>query len=171
MLHELCHILTPGHSHDDFWRKKAREYGVYIGKQYKKKERKDMTVAEKEIVGKEDALVKMQAVIGDADAKHMGIAKDGGEWFKNPKTGALYRVDKSEDGYEVKETKQSDQNNMHKTTTTGPSRKELMEEAKAKKIKYFRIMNKSELGEVIATGCSTKRIIEIQTAAVKRWKK
>ena len=48
MWHELCHILTPGHSHDDVWRAKAREYGVYIGKRYAKQRR--MGMAKKGIV-------------------------------------------------------------------------------------------------------------------------
>jgi len=36
MLHELAHILTPFHWHDDAWRKKVRELGGHVGKQYQK---------------------------------------------------------------------------------------------------------------------------------------
>jgi hypothetical protein len=167
MWHELCHILAPGHSHDDTWRQKAREQGVYIGKRYRKKRRNLMTVVEK----KEDILVNMQAVITDPDAKPIGPAKDGGQWFKNPKTGALYRVDKSGDGYEVKETKQVSQTSARKAKVGGPSRKEMMEEAKAKKIKYFRILSKSELIQVLTKETTPDKLAAIQKDAIKRWRK
>jgi hypothetical protein len=49
-------------------------------------------------------------------------------------------------------------------------RQKLMEIAKAKKIVYFRIMNKAELVEVLKSGTTTKRIAEIQKIAIKRWK-
>jgi hypothetical protein len=167
MWHELCHLLTPGHSHDDAWRQRSREHGVYIGKRYEKKERNAMTVVEK----KEDVLVKMQAVITDPDAKPIGPAKDGGQWFKNPKTGALYRVDKSGDGYEVKETKQVSQTSARKAKASGLSRKDLMEEAKKRGIKYFRILNKEELVQALAKETTPEKLAKIQEEAIRRWKK
>jgi len=124
-------------------------------------------VAEEAI--KESALrQEMQAVIGDADAKYMGIAKTGGKWFKNPKTGTLYRVE----GNEVKETRKTKTAGaaFKKKDSTGPSRNELMEAVRAKKVKNFRVMNKEELAEVIKDGTTASRIKEIQETAVKRWK-
>jgi len=126
-----------------------------------------MTVVEK----KEDILVNMQAVITDPDAKPIGPAKDGGQWFKNPKTGALYRVDKSGDGYEVKETKQVSQTSARKAKASGLSRKDLMEEAKKRGIKYFRILNKEELVQALAKETTPEKLAKIQEEAIRRWKK
>lgn len=46
---------------------------------------------------------------------------------------------------------------------------QLMNEAKARGIKNFRVMNKAELLE-IHDGASPERVSEIQTTAVARWK-
>jgi hypothetical protein len=106
----------------------------------------------------------------------MGPAKGGGKWFKNHKTGVLYRVDKGESGFEVKETRKQEgitvkgKVSKKKADVGGPSRQELMELAKSKKIKNFRVMNKEELAEVVKSGTSQVRIKEIQDIAVKRWK-
>ena len=130
---------------------------------------KERRVAVVEGVMKESVLrQEMQAVIGDADAKYMGVAKTGGTWFKNHKTGTLYRVE----GNEVKETRKTKTAGVafKKKDSTGPSRNELMEAVRAKKVKNFRVMNKEELAEVIKDGTTVSRIKEIQETAVKRWK-
>jgi len=109
-------------------------------------------------------------VIGDPDAQRMGPAKDGGEWYKNS-TGQLYRVDKDDKGgYEVKETKQQASSNTKKKATSGPSRAEMMQKAKDRGIKYFRILSKSELMQVLAEGITPEKIAAIQEGAIKRWK-
>ena len=130
---------------------------------------KERQVAVAEEVTKEGALrQEMQAVIGDADAKYMGIAKTGGKWFKNHKTGTLYRVD----GNEVKETRKTEATKAYirKAKGDGPSRNELMEAVRAKKVKNFRVMNKEELAEILKPDTTPVRIREIQEIAVKRWK-
>ena len=134
------------------------------------KERK-VVIAEK--IKDESALrEEMQAVTADPEAEYMGPAKSGGKWFRNNKTGALYRVDKGEEGYEVKEIRKDEATNALKKRTRGdgPTRNELMETAKAKKIANFRVMNKEELAEVVKPGTVASRIKEIQETAVKRWK-
>ena len=117
-----------------------------------------------------EAAVKqeMQKITGDPDAKYLGVAKAGGRWFKNHKTGTLYRVD----GNEVKETRKSEaaKASKKKAGGDGPSRSELVLEAKAKKINNFRVMNKAELAEVLKPGTTTARIKQIEEGAVKRWK-
>lgn len=115
---------------------------------------------------------EMQVVIGDPDARYMGIAKSGGKWFRNQKTGTLYRIDKGGSGYEVKETRKSEVTKASKKKAKGggPSRNELMLAVKAKKITNFRVMNKEELAEILKDGTTTSRIKEIQETAVKRWK-
>ena len=182
MWHELCHILTPGHSHDDVWRAKAREYGVYIGKRYTKQRRTCM--AKKDAVvevaapdtqsAKEVNVNPIVAVTGDPQVRKMGKAKTGGMWFKNDKTGTLYRVEKVGSGYELKETRKTQvvaEKTLNKRAKNdGPTRNELMLAVKAKKISNFRVMNKEELTEVLKPGTTPIRVKEIQEIAVKRWK-
>ena len=130
---------------------------------------KERQVAVVEEATKESTLrQEMQAVIGDADAKYMGVAKTGGKWFKNSKTGTLYRVDDNE----VKETRKAEATkaSIQKAKSSGPSRNELMEAVRAKKVKNFRVMNKVELAEVLKPDTTPVRIKEIQETAVKRWK-
>ncbi len=52
----------------------------------------------------------------------------------------------------------------------GPSRHELMLQAKAKGIKNFRVINKEELVEILKEGTTQERINEIVTGSVARWK-
>jgi hypothetical protein len=173
MWHELCHILTPNHSHDDVWRAKARQYGVHIGKRYKKKRRPIMAnaaeVKEKDgaaVYNKESIILE---AIGDPDAQRMGPAKDGGEWYKNS-AGTCYRVDKDDKGgYEVKDTKHAPI--ATKKKASGPSRAEMMEKAKERGIKYYRILSKAELSEALKEDTPEARIKELQAVAVCRWKK
>ena len=182
MWHELCHILTPGHSHDDVWRAKAREYGVYIGKRYAKQRRTGMAKKDAAVevavpdtqAAKEVSVEPIVAVTGDPQARKMGKAKAGGEWFKNDKTGTLYRVEKVGSGYELKETRKG-QVDAEKTLNKrakndGATRSELMLAVKEKKIANFRVMNKEELAEVLKPGTTPTRIKAIQEGAVKRWK-
>ena len=119
----------------------------------------------------------MQTATKDPDAKYMGPAKSGGKWFKNYKTGTLYRVDKGEAGFEVKETRKQEEGipvkgkvSKKKSERSGLSRQELMELARSKKIKNFRVMNKAELVEIIKSGTTAARAKEIEETAVKRWK-
>ena len=56
------------------------------------------------------------------------------------------------------------------TRSNGPSRNELMLEAKARGIKNFRILNKQELIEVLKDGTTQERSNEILAGAVARWK-
>ena len=134
-----------------------------------------MTAKERQVVvaeeTKKESVVRleMQKVTGDPDAKYMGIAKGGGKWFKNHKTGTLYRVD----GNEVKETRKAQVASKVFKETPGaaaPTRNELMLAVKAKKIANFRVMNKEELAEVVKDGTTASRIKEIQETAVKRWR-
>ena len=54
--------------------------------------------------------------------------------------------------------------------SNGPSRKDLMEQARQKGIKNFRILNKAELTEVINEDTSKERREEIVSKAVAKWK-
>lgn len=120
--------------------------------------------------------LQMQAVTKDPDTKYMGPAKSGGKWFKNYKTGTLYRVDKGEAGFEVEETRKQEELTVKgkvskkRAEVGGPSRQELMELARSKKIKNFRVMNKAELSEITKSGTTVARAKEIEETAVKRWK-
>ena len=60
--------------------------------------------------------------------------------------------------------------NASESTAKGPSRNELMLQAKAKGIKNFRIINKEELVEILREGTSKERTDEIVAKAVARWK-
>ena len=57
-----------------------------------------------------------------------------------------------------------------KTGSDKPARQKLMAAAKAKKIAYFRILNRAELAEALKPGTTAKRIAAIQKVAVRRWK-
>jgi len=55
-------------------------------------------------------------------------------------------------------------------SNAGPSRHELMLQAKAKGIKNFRVINKEELVEILKEDTTQERITEIVSGAVARWK-
>lgn len=57
-----------------------------------------------------------------------------------------------------------------KAHAEGPSRNELMSQAKARGIKNFRVLDKSELVEILKEGTTKERISEIVVGAVARWK-
>ena len=189
MLHEMAHILTPNHWHDDVWRSKVRELGGRISrwetKEYHRqrgygqhKRRCTVTVKERQVIVAEEARKEniekeaMKKATGDPEAKYSGPAKGGGKWLNNPKTGALYRVEKSGSGYELKETRKGPVagSKVKKAKAEGPTRNELMLAVKAKKVANFRVMNKEELAEVLKPGTTPSRIKAIQEGAVKRWK-
>ena len=92
--------------------------------------------------------------------------------LKRYKTGALYRVEKVGNGYELKETRKGPVagSKVKKAKADGPTRNELMLAVKAKKIANFRVMNKEELAELLKPGITPSRIKAIQEGAVKRWK-
>jgi hypothetical protein len=56
------------------------------------------------------------------------------------------------------------------SSNQGPSRHELMLQAKAKGIKNFRVINKEELVEILKESTTQERINEIVAGAVARWK-
>lgn len=202
MWHEMAHIMTQdGHGrkfyiwlrdHDIIRKDEERtSQWAYLCRHYKdpvaaynrikgrKTGRCDMAVvAEKNTMEKAD-LIKMQAVINDPEAKHMGSAKAGGQWFKNYKTRALYRVDKitkDSNEYSLMETREAKVQAKKEDVInpamgiTSPSRKEMMEEARMRKIKYFRILSKSELMQVLSKETTQQKLVEIQQEAIRRWK-
>ena len=138
-----------------------------------------MTPKERQVVVAEEVRKEniekesMKKATGDPEAKYSGPAKGGGKWLNNPKTGALYRVEKSGSGYELKETRKGPVaagKALKKAKVDGPTRNELMLAVKAKKVANFRVMNKEELAEVLKPGVTPSRIKAIQEGAVKRWK-
>lgn len=56
------------------------------------------------------------------------------------------------------------------THAKGPSRNELMLQAKVKGIKNFRVLNKEELIEILKEWITKERISQIVGGAVARWK-
>ena len=181
MWHEMAHILTPGHAHDDVWRKKAREFGVHIGKRYEKQRRPAMANKNGSIaVAAEVAVVAEQevqqdpimALIGDPGAKMMGPAKDGGSWYKNGQSGKLYRIQEINGEHKLMETREPAPaaNKKAKKIADGPSRQALMEQAKSRGIKYHRILSKAELIQSLAKETTPDMIVKIQEGAIKRWK-
>ena len=59
---------------------------------------------------------------------------------------------------------------MKTVNKSGLTRQKLLKTAKAKKIAYFRIMNKAELVEAIKRGTTKSRIEKIQRISIRRWK-
>ncbi len=66
--------------------------------------------------------------------------------------------------------KAAEKSEVSETSSKGPSRNELMLQAKAKGIKNFRVINKQELVEILKEGIDQERINEIISDAVARWK-
>jgi len=66
--------------------------------------------------------------------------------------------------------KPSQESESPKAPAKGPSRNELMLQAKERDIKNFRVINKEELIEILKEGTTQERINEIVSGAVARWK-
>ena len=72
-------------------------------------------------------------------------------------------------------TKQKKQKSKQKLVVQEPvalpeTRQDLMLMAKDRGIKNFRILNKAELGQVLADGVSPEQIEQVVIGAVTRWK-
>ena len=72
-------------------------------------------------------------------------------------------------------TKQKKQKSKQKPVVQEPvalpeTRQDLMLMAKDRGIKNFRILNKAELGQVLADGVSPEQIEQVVIGAVTRWK-
>jgi hypothetical protein len=185
MWHELCHILTPGHSHDDVWRAKAREFGVYIGKRYAKQRRPEMVkkakvaVQEKAAPATDKVAVDMgkidvnsiMVVTGDVGAQKMGVAKAGGNWYKNHTTGVLYRITEGKDGKltlaeTVKPTKAQAENAKiaaavaKKATVQAPSKQVEKATEKFRKEVLKGKKDKASKVDKICKGCSRAALMD-----------
>jgi len=206
MWHEMAHITTQS-GHDKKFYMWLRDHSVirkdeertsqwaYLCRTYKDPEAayrrsKGLTnrrckVAKKQAnygtaVAEAPAVDPIARLTGDT-VKRMGPAKDGGSWYKNYHTGALYRIEKKGDALVLAEKRESTvpahiakKNKVVGTGRTakkdGTSRAALMQAVKDKGISYYRVMNREELSEAIKSDTSAKRIKEIQDGAVKRWK-
>jgi hypothetical protein len=69
-----------------------------------------------------------------------------------------------------KELKSSKKQESQTATASHLTRNEMVLEAKKRGIKYFRIMNKVELTEVLDPKTTPERVSEIQKQADARWK-
>jgi len=70
----------------------------------------------------------------------------------------------------VKAKQSGDPDAVAKLGPVGISRADLMDQAKKKGIKNFRVLNKAELEEAVKPSTSQERIKAIVTGAVARWK-
>ena len=142
----------------------------------------------------------IRELIGDRYAQFIGIDQkgNGGKWYKSNKTGSKYRIIEADGGFKIAETvllKDGAQaavvvpeaaRTAEKGAKAAPKAKEapkaakkaqegsraaLIQEAKARGIKYFRILNKKELGEVLTPHIGKERIVHIQMAAKARWQR
>lgn len=70
----------------------------------------------------------------------------------------------------AKEKKQKQKSAPKTPVSVSETRQALMMKAKERSIKNFRVLNKAELGEVLAEGVTPERIQEVVSGAVMRWK-
>ena len=117
----------------------------------------------------------------DANVKRLGPAKEGGTWFRNVKSGALYRVDTIEGTLKIVETKKIAEKAAGKAKepakkaakaapeAKGDSRAAMMQQAKVKGYKYYRILSKDNLRLILDTKCSAGERDKIIEAAKKKW--
>ncbi len=70
----------------------------------------------------------------------------------------------------VKGKKQKQKSTPKSPVSLPGSRQALMLLAKERGIKNFRVLNKAELGQVLAEGVTPERIQEVVSGAVTRWK-
>lgn len=92
--------------------------------------------------------------------EHLGFKTEGDMGVKN--MGVKKAI--------VKKEKNIVAGGEHMKVGAAVSRSGLMEVAKARGIKNFRVMNKVELVEVVELDANSPRVLEIQKAAVARWK-
>ena len=88
-------------------------------------------------------------------------------------TGAKHskkHVQKAQVEARVKAKQSGDPEAVAKLGAVGVSRTDLMNQAKKKGIKNFRVLNKAELEEAVKSTTSQERIKAIVAGAVARWK-
>ena len=116
------------------------------------------------------------AATGDPEAKKRGASPSGGIWYKNYRTGMIYRVDNVGgrpmvvESMNVFTSPPLDKKQAKKApkAARGDSRATLLKQAQERGFKYIAIMSKSELTEILATH-EQEKINSIIKKAKERW--